>query len=59
MDKYELMENSLMKNIQELSELCVDYGITDAYDLMGLVENYMNILEQAKKNRVIIEKVDE
>ncbi len=38
MDEYELMENSIMKNIQELSELCVDKGITNAYDLMEILE---------------------
>lgn len=39
-----------MKNIQELSELCVDYGITNAYDLMEVVPCYFEILEKAKAN---------
>lgn len=38
MDKYELMQNSIEKNIQELSELLVDKGITDAYMLMEILE---------------------
>lgn len=36
MEEYEIMEINIMKNIQELSELCVDYGIKSAYDLMEL-----------------------
>ena len=36
MDKYELMQNSIEKNIQELSELLVDKGITDVYMLMEI-----------------------
>lgn len=37
-DKYELMQNSIEKNIQELCELLVDKGITDAYMLMEILE---------------------
>lgn len=37
MDKYELMQNSIEKNIQELSELLVDKGITDVYMLMEIL----------------------
>lgn len=44
------MEQSIMKNIQELSELCVDYGITNAYDLIDVVELYKQMLEKAKSN---------
>ena len=36
MKQYEIMEQSILKNIQELSELCVEYGITNAYDLMDI-----------------------
>ena len=50
MEEYELMEQSILKNIQELSELCVDYGITNAYDLMEVVSCYCEILEKAKAN---------
>lgn len=50
MSNYEIMEISIMKNIQELSELCVDYGITNAYDLMEVVSCYCEILEKAKAN---------
>lgn len=38
MDKYELMQNSIEKNIQELSELLVDKSITDVYMLMEILE---------------------
>lgn len=47
---YEIMEQSIFKNVQELSELCVGYGITNAYDLMEVVSCYCEILEKAKRN---------
>lgn len=50
MEEYELMKQSIFKNIQELSELCVEYGITNAYDLMEVVSCYCEILEKAKSN---------
>ena len=50
MSDYEIMEQSIFKNVQELSELCVDYGITNAYDLMEVVSCYCEILEKAKSN---------
>lgn len=61
MEKYEIMSQSIFKNIQELSELCVDYGITNAYALMGVVELYAQMLEKAKKNggKVLVEMSEE
>lgn len=50
MEQYEIMEQSIMKNIQELSELCVDYRIKNAYDLIDVVELYGQMLEKAKTN---------
>lgn len=50
MEEYELMKQSIFKNIQELSELCVECGITNAYDLMEVVSCYCEILEKAKTN---------
>lgn len=50
MEQYEIMEQSILKNIQELSELCVEYGITNAYDLMDIVVFYNELLEKAKTN---------
>ena len=38
MDKYELMQQNIEKNIQELSELLVNKGITDVYMLMEILE---------------------
>lgn len=39
MDKYEIMENSLMKNIQELSEYLVDnLNITNYYELLDILK---------------------
>ena len=49
-DKYDLMYNSVLKNIQELVELCVDSGITNAYDLIDAITLYTEIVEKAKKN---------
>lgn len=61
MNNYEIMEQSIFKNIQELSELCVGYGIKNAYALMGVVELYAQMLEKAKKNggKVIVEMSEE
>ena len=50
MEQYEIMEQSIFKNVQELSELCVGYGIKNAYDLMEVVSCYCEILEKAKLN---------
>lgn len=50
MEQYEIMVQSIFKNVQELSELCVDYGITNAYDLIDVVELYGQMLEKAKTN---------
>lgn len=50
MEEYEIMTQSIFKNIQELSELCVDYGIKNAYALMSVVELYAQMLEKAKAN---------
>lgn len=60
-DKYDLMYNSLMKNIQELSELCVDNNVTNAYDLMDIVVFYNDLLEKAKTNggKVMVKMEDE
>lgn len=49
-DKYDIMYNSIMKNIQELSETCADSGILNSYDLMNYVENYKRILDFLKDN---------
>lgn len=39
MNKYELMENSLMKNIQELSEYLVDnLNVTNYYELLDILK---------------------
>lgn len=50
MEQYEIMEQSIMKNIQELSELCVSNSITNIYDLMDIVVFYNELLEKAKLN---------
>ena len=50
MENYDLMEQSILKNLQELSELCVDNNVTNAYDLMDIVVFYNELLEKAKLN---------
>lgn len=48
MSKEDIMYNSLGKNIQEVSELCVEYGITNAYDLMDVVANFSILAKYLK-----------
>ena len=43
MEKYEILEQSIMKNIQELSEFIVDnFDITNYYDLVDLMIDLHN-----------------
>ena len=69
---YEKVENmmfSINKNIQELSELCLEYNIPNVYILMGVIENYYKVVEYLKKQNnsaslsglhdVILEKIGE
>ncbi|MBR5303490.1 MAG: hypothetical protein IKU37_01520 [Candidatus Gastranaerophilales bacterium] len=43
MNKYDIIHNSLQKNIQELSEFLVDeFGITNYYDLVDLMIELFN-----------------
>lgn len=43
MRKEDIMYNSLEKNVQEVTELCVRYGITNAYDLMDVIANFSTL----------------
>ena len=49
MHKYDIMQNSILKNIQELSELCVDKGITNAYMLMELLEKVKVVIKENER----------
>lgn len=50
MDNYELMENSVQKNIQELTEFCVDnMHVSNYYDLIDLMIELWNIRAKLKK----------
>ena len=43
MNSYDIMYNSLMKNIQELSEFLVDeFGLTGYYDLVDYIIDLYN-----------------
>lgn len=57
--KYELMEQSILKNIQELSEECVDnFHVTNYYELSDLITNLWNIRAKLyKKNKDLYEKI--
>jgi len=57
-EEIEIMITSIHKNVGELSELCVQYGITNAYELMDIIERYYEILNQVKKNKVEIVEVE-
>lgn len=49
---YEKVENmifSINKNIQELSELCLEYNISNAYILMDVIENYYSVIRYLKE----------
>lgn len=48
MRREDIMYNSLGKNIQEISELCVEYGITNAYDLMDVIANFSTLAKYLK-----------
>ena len=48
---YEKVENmifSINKNIQELSELCLEYNISNAYILMDVISNYGVLIDYLK-----------
>ena len=57
--KYELMEQSILKNIQELSEEYVDnFHVTNYYELSDLITNLWNIRAKLyKKNKDLYEEI--
>lgn len=48
MRREDIMYNSLEKNVQEVSELCVEYGIDNAYDLMNVIANFSVLAKYLK-----------
>ena len=48
MRREDIMYNSLEKNVQEVSELCVEYGIDNAYDLMDVIANFSTLAKYLK-----------
>lgn len=48
MSREDIMYNSLEKNVQEITELCVEYGITNAYDLMDVIANFSTLAKYLK-----------
>ena len=59
MNKYDLMKNSILKNIQELSEFCVDdMHVDNYYDLIDLMIELWNIRAKLKKkNNNLFEEI--
>ena len=57
--EYELMEQSILKNIQELSEDCVDnFHVSNYYELSDLIVNLWNIRAKLyKKNKKLYEEI--
>ena len=57
--EYELMRQSILKNIQELSEFCVDnMHISNYYDLIDLMTELWNIRAKLhKKNKDLYEEI--
>ncbi len=57
--EYELMEQSILKNIQELSEECVDnFHVTNYYELSDLITKLWNIRAKLyKKNKDLYEEI--
>ena len=60
MNSYDIMYNSLMKNIQELSEFCVDeLGCTGYYDLVDKIIDLYNFkVLMFKEHRNVAEMVN-
>lgn len=52
MDKYKVMENSMLKNMQEFCEDIVDqFGVKNYYDLIDLIYdlwNFRSIVQQVR-----------
>ena len=57
--KYELMDQSISKNIQELTEFCVDnMHVSNYYDLIDLMIELWNIRAKLKKkNNKLFEEI--
>lgn len=49
MDNRERMINSIYKNVGELAEMCLEYNINNAYDLMDVIVNYGMVWEYLEK----------
>ena len=59
MNNYEIMEKSIMKNLQELSEFVVDeFGISNYYDLVDLLVDLYNFKVLVyKRNKELAKKL--
>lgn len=60
MNSYETMEQSIMKNLQELSEFVVDeFGISNYYDLVDLLVDLYNFKVLVyKRNKELAKKIE-
>lgn len=59
MNSYDIMYNSLMKNIQELSEFLVDeFGVVSYYDLVDYITDLYNFkVSVYKENKELALKI--
>lgn len=59
MEKYELMEQSILKNLQELSETCVsDFNVSNYYELVDLLYDLWNVRAiLTKKNKELYKEI--
>lgn len=48
-EEVEIMISSIHKNVGELSELCVQYGISNAYELMDAIVSYAELVKYIKE----------
>lgn len=48
-EEVEIMISSIHKNVGELSELCVQYGISNAYQLMDAIVSYAELVKYIKE----------
>ena len=60
MNSYETMEQSIMKNLQELSEFVVDeFGISNYYDLVDLLVDLYNFKVLVyKRNKELAKEIE-
>lgn len=58
MNKYEVVKNSILKNLGELSEFVADLGITNYYDLVDYIIDLHNFRAKVyKENKELATRI--